>query len=223
MSAQLKPDQSAYSVDVVLLTPRSRGLSALVCHSGARERLVPWDHARPGEALCDEARRVARSASGARPAWLHQVGAFGDGRRHPSGSALSVAYVGVLPEGVEPPEGTDAEWVSLAKMPQLAPRQRLMVEGAVETMRARVDVSPVAFRFLPQMFTLSQLQAVYELLLGRTLHKASFRRALQASKLVGSTGEWRSEGRGRPAQLFRYAPRKTRGVPRGVRFDILAG
>jgi 8-oxo-dGTP diphosphatase len=88
--------------------------------------------------------------------------------------------------------------------------------------RQRVDQSPLAFRLLPPTFTLSDLQGIYELLLGRRLHKASFRRALQASYLVEPTDEWRSEGRGRPAQLFRYAPRKRRGARRGVRFDLFA-
>ena len=59
------------------------------------------------------------------------------------------------------------------------------------------------------------------MLLGRRLHKASFRRALHAAALVEPTDEWRSEGRGRPAQLFRFAPRKRRKVKRGVQFNLL--
>jgi 8-oxo-dGTP diphosphatase len=75
---------------------------------------------------------------------------------------------------------------------------------------------------LPQRFTLSDLQRVYEIMLGRRLHKASFRRALQAATLVEPTDEWRSEGRGRPAQLFRYAPKRRRRVRRGLRFDLVS-
>ena len=89
--------------------------------------------------------------------------------------------------------------------------------------RSQIDQSPVAFRLLPTTFTLSELQSIYERLLGRRLHKASFRRALQAAYLVEPTEEWRSEGRGRPAQLFRYAPKKRRATRRGVRFDLLTG
>jgi hypothetical protein len=89
--------------------------------------------------------------------------------------------------------------------------------------RSRLDQAPIAFRLLPPTFTLSELQQTYELLLGRRLHKASFRRALQAAWLVEPTDEWRSEGRGRPAQLFRYAPRRRRNQRRGVRFDLLSG
>jgi 8-oxo-dGTP diphosphatase len=87
--------------------------------------------------------------------------------------------------------------------------------------RDRLDQAPIAFRLLPPTFTLTELQAMYELLLGRRLHKASFRRALQGAWLVEPTEEWRSEGRGRPAQLFRYAPRRRRSARRGVRFELL--
>jgi hypothetical protein len=94
-----------------------------------------------------------------------------------------------------------------------------MIDAAAAHVRGRVGQAPVAFRLLPSTFTLSQLQELYELLLGRRLHKASFRRSLQAARIVEPTEVWRSEGRGRPAQLFRYAPRKRRPAARGLRFD----
>jgi 8-oxo-dGTP diphosphatase len=97
-----------------------------------------------------------------------------------------------------------------------------MLDSAVLLVRYRMDQAPVAFRLLPQTFTLSELQQMYELLLGKKLHKASFRRALQAAYLVEPTDEWRSEGRGRPAQLYRFAPRKRRPAQRGIRLDLLA-
>jgi 8-oxo-dGTP diphosphatase len=107
------------------------------------------------------------------------------------------------------------------ELPPVPPRHRAMIDAALLAVRARLDHSPIAFSLLPPTFTLSQLQEVYELLIGRRVHKASFRRALHAAWLVEPTDEWRSEGRGRPAQLFRYAPRKRRGGRRGVRFDGL--
>jgi hypothetical protein len=97
----------------------------------------------------------------------------------------------------------------------------VIIDAALAQLRERMDRAPVAFRLLGATFTLSELQAVYEVLLGRRLHKASFRRALQAAFLVEPTDERQSEGRGRPAQLFRYAPRKRRGGRGGVRFELL--
>jgi 8-oxo-dGTP diphosphatase len=129
----------------------------------------------------------------------------------------------VVPQGTPVPAGGEQSWFALGDVPAVTPRQRALLDAALETIRVRLDQAPIAFRLLPATFTLSELQQTYELLLGRRLHKASFRRALQAAWLVEPTDEWRSEGRGRPAQLFRYAPRRRRNQRRGVRFDLLAG
>jgi len=188
--------------------------------SGGRERWsLPWDAPLPGEGLEDAAARITEAALGATPALLEQVGAFADARRHPGDADVSVGLVALTPHA-EAALVAGAEWFSLAALPPLSPRHRAIVDRATTVVRQRVDQSPLAFRLLPPTFTLSELQAIYELLLGRRLHKASFRRALQASYLVEPTDEWRSEGRGRPAQLFQYAPRRRRGARRGVRFDL---
>jgi len=165
-------------------------------------------------------RRFVPSTLGEAPAWMEQIGAFGDGKRHPGHVDVSVAYLGLVPHETASPRA-GYTWFQIADLPPLSPRQRTMVEGATRTMQASLDQAPVAFRLLPATFTLSELQQMYELLLDKRLHKASFRRALQAAWLVEPTDEWRSEGRGRPAQLFRYLPKKKRKLHRGVRFDFL--
>jgi 8-oxo-dGTP diphosphatase len=212
------------TIDVVLLTAVGSQLAVLLCRApDGRERWVlPWDAHRPAETMEAAASRTARAASVGEPAWLEQIGAFGDGKRHPSESEISIAYAGLVAMGTPSPVGGVYAWFTLPDVPQLAPRQRLILDSAVTMIRTRMDQSPVAFRLLPQMFTLTELQQTYELLLGKRLHKASFRRALQAAWLVEPTDEWRSEGRGRPAQLYRYAPRKRRPAQRGIRLDLLS-
>jgi hypothetical protein len=223
-----KPGQrrATFSVDVVLVTPRGKQLAVLLIRADetrSRERWsVPYVEPDADESMLDAAKRVADETVHVDPTWLEQVGAFGDGRRHPGETDLSVGYVGVVPQGTASADG-DTTWFALADVPALAPRQRVLLDAALEMIRLRLDQAPIAFRLLPPTFTLSELQQTYELLLGRRLHKASFRRALQAAWLVEPTDEWRSEGRGRPAQLFRYAPRRRRSQRRGVRFDLLTG
>ena len=212
------------AIDVVLLTPRDGSLAVLLLRADPRARdrwLLPWDAPRHEEAPEDAAQRISRSVLGGQPGALEQVAAFGDARRHPGDAQLSIAFVGLVPQGPAARIGDGAAWVDVGQLPLLAPRQRSVVEAAVESLRRRIDQAPLAFRLLPASFTLSELQSIYELLLGRPLHKASFRRALQAAFLVEPTDEWRSEGRGRPAQLYRYAPRRKRGGRRGVRFDLI--
>ena len=203
------------------LTPRDGQLSVLLePRTEGRERwALPWEAPRGDDRLDDVAQRIARRNTGVAPAWMAQVGAFSDGR-HQSDADLSVAYVALVPMGVEEPE-EGAQWFPVGDLPVIGERQEAMVDGAVTVVRDRLDLYPVAFKLLPSAFTLSELQQMYELLLGRRLHKASFRRALQAAWLVEPTDEWRSEGRGRPAQLYRYAPKRRRRGRRGVRFDLL--
>ena len=213
------------AIDLVMLTPRDRSLAVLLLRaadSRSRDRwLLPWDAPRLEEDPEQAAVRLSRAVLGTAPAALEQIGAFGDGQRHPGEAQLSVSFVGLVPHGPATESSDNAVWVELSQLPSMAPRQRTMVDAAVECVRQRIDQAPLAFRLLPQAFTLSELQGVYELILGRPLHKASFRRALQAAFLVEPTDEWRSEGRGRPAQLFRYAPRRRKTGRRGVRFDLI--
>ncbi|MEO6443995.1 MAG: NUDIX domain-containing protein [Gemmatimonadaceae bacterium] len=217
--------RSSFSIDVILFTPRGKQLAALCVRADdprARERwLLPSDFAASDEALETAARRIAKDACGVEPTWMEQVGAFGDGKRHPADVDLSVAFAAVVPADDAAAGRAERAWFGVSEPPALAPRQRAMLDAALAALRTRMDHAPIAFRLLPEMFTLSELQVMYELLLGKRLHKASFRRALQATSLVEATDEWRSEGRGRPAQFFRFSPRKRRGTGRGVRFDLL--
>jgi 8-oxo-dGTP diphosphatase len=216
------PKTASHSVDVILVTAMGNGLAILLArNSSERERWsLPWRIPQTGETFEAAVTRIAQDTLGEPPAWIEQIGAFGDGKRHPSEADVSVAHLGLLSHETASPRA-GYTWFQMTDVPPLSPRQRAMVEGATRTIQSSLDQAPIAFRLLPATFTLSELQQMYELLLGKRLHKASFRRALQAAWLVEPTDEWRSEGRGRPAQLFRYLPKKKRRPHRGLRFDFL--
>ena len=216
------PKPATYTVDVVVVTAMGEDLAILLArNSTERERWsLPWRVPQVGEILDTAGTRVAQEALGEPPIWMEQVGAFGDGKRHPADADISIAYVALVPHETASPRA-GYTWFPFGDLPPLSPRQRAMVEAATKTIQGRLDQAPIAFRLLPPTFTLSELQHMYELLLGKRMHKASFRRALQGASLVESTDEMRSEGRGRPAQLFRYAPKKRRRPHRGIRFDFL--
>lgn len=209
------------SIDLVVLTFRERHLYVLAQSAGSgrkRSATLPWGAPSRGELLDAAASRIARSATGGRVDWIEQVGAFADGTAHPGGALLSVCYVAVIPwTDVSPPWS----WFETHPLPALEERQRQMTSASLNAVRARLEQAPLAFSMLPRLFTLSELQQAYETVLAKRLHKASFRRALQAAFLVEPTGEWRGEGRGRPAQLYRFSPRRRKGARRGVRLDLL--
>jgi 8-oxo-dGTP diphosphatase len=199
----------------VVCTLHGRQLAVLLTPAGAGRWGLPVAPLAPGS-VDDAGLRAAQRALGAPPSWCEQIGAV----TGPSGVAIGI--VAVTPPNAKVLPG-GAAWHPVDALPPLAAAQRALVERALATLRARMDGAPIAFRLLPNTFTLSELQDAYEVLLGHRVHKASFRRSLQGAWLVAPTDEWRSEGRGRPAQLFRYAPRKRRGGRRAVRFDLLGG
>lgn len=215
MAGRTAPSRTNVSIDVVLFTCHERRLRVLVESSPSQRASLPWGSLSRSEALDAAATRIARRSAGAIPDWMEQLGAFTEGTTHPSGASLSVGYVGVRP-------WIDRfSWQDATSLSNLAERQRHMVTTGLVAIRARLEQEPIAFAMLPREFTLSELQATYETILARRLHKASFRRALQAAFLVEPTGEQRGEGRGRPAQLFRFAPRRRKSARRGVRLDLL--
>lgn len=201
--------RTAPQVALVCCTLRDGALAVLLGTDGARRRgtvpHVPLAATALPDAAADE---LARRVLGRPPSWRAQVGAL------PGEAGLDVVYVAALPSDREAPTGY--AWQPVARAAAMP-----AVRAAITHLRDRLDREPVAFRLLPAQFTLSDLQRVYELLLERRLHKASFRRTLLAAHLVEPLDAWRSEGRGRPAQLFRYAPRRRRGVQRAVRFELL--
>jgi 8-oxo-dGTP diphosphatase len=209
----------ACSLDIVLMTAERGGLFVLLQRGeGWRLPGARWQADRD---LDHSAAALVRDLLGRAPMWGEQVGATCTGA-HPDGADLSITYVVIVPRGLSAPDGTG--WHNATRLPgSVAPRQKAAVSSAVVHLRNRMDQVPIAFRLLPPEFTLTDLQHVYELLLGRSLHKASFRRALQAAALVEPTDQWRSEGRGRPAQFFRFAPRRRREKRRLVRFEMLQG
>jgi 8-oxo-dGTP diphosphatase len=208
----------ACAIDAVCFMAGRRELGVLLARADRGAWRLPSAEWEPGPDMDHSAAGLIRQLFGRDATWREQFGAYG--ATSSSTPALSVGYVAVFPRETAAPPG--AEWHALAKLPAgLAQRQRGAVAAAMAWVNARMDFVPVAFKLLPAAFTLSELQEMYELLLGRKLHKASFRRALQAAHLVEPTDEWQSEGRGRPAQFYRYAPRRRRTVKRIVRFELL--
>lgn len=86
-----------------------------------------------------------------------------------------------------------------------------IIDYALERMKNKAQYTAIAFSLLPQLFTLTELQQVYEILLGRELIKSNFRRWV--SKIVEETDKTKKEGAHRPSRLFRL---KTEAIIDGV-------
>jgi 8-oxo-dGTP diphosphatase len=200
------------TVDIVIFTVRDRALQVLLVKRGVPPFL--GQHAIPGgfihedESLEAAALRELYEEAGVRNVYLEQLYTFGDLRRDPRGRVITVAYYALIAsDELSIAAGSDAAeagWFPVTKLPPLAFDHRRILDYAVERLRNKLEYTTVGFQLLPQKFTLSELQAVYEAILGRRLDKRNFRRKIALLGILKPLREWQRTGR-KPAQLFRFA------------------
>jgi 8-oxo-dGTP diphosphatase len=77
----------------------------------------------------------------------------------------------------------------------------LIIEYGIERLRNKIEYTDIAFNLMPELFTLTELQQVYEIILGKELLKANFRRKI--SDMVLETEFFTKDDGHRPARLYR--------------------
>jgi 8-oxo-dGTP diphosphatase len=213
-----QPPPVLLTVDLVILTLRQARLHVLLIERG----VDPYQGtaALPGGFLRDAteditaaARRELAEEAGldANSLHLEQYGVYGDPGRDPRGRVVSVAYLAISPGLPDPVAGTDAagaRWVPVddalsPAIPLAFDHERIVADG-VERARSKLEHSSLATAFCGQVFTLAELQQVYEAVWGIRLDPRNFYRKIQATQdFVIEAGFTRKAGAGRPARLFR--------------------
>jgi 8-oxo-dGTP diphosphatase len=153
---------------------------------------------------------LSREETGVDDVFLEQLYSFGDPKRDPRGRVITVAYYALIPAGQEIKAGSDASaaaWVSVDDLPRLAFDHRKIVDYAVERLRNKLEYTTAGFKLLPEQFTLSELQAVYEAILGKKLDKRNFRKKLELLAVLKPLSSWRHTGR-KPARLYAFSAKK---------------
>ena len=100
-------------------------------------------------------------------------------------------------------DAADVGWFAFEHLPPLAFDHADIVRVAQQRLVAKLDYSTIAFQFMPETFTLSELQCVYEALLSQPLDKRNFRKRTLSLDLVEETGRLRRNGKHRPAREYR--------------------
>ena len=206
----------AVTVDLVVFTIRNNELCVLTIRRGVapyKGRLaLPGGFVRVDEDLPTAAVRELQEETGiAEPGRLHleQLGTYGSPKRDPRMRTVSVAYLALAADLPHPEAGTDAaaaQWVAVADAldGRLAFDHASILADGLERARAKLEYTALATTFCPAEFTIADLRRVYEVVWGTTIDPRNFHRKIQATAgFVEPTGEFTSQGRGRPAQVFR--------------------
>lgn len=132
---------------------------------------------------------------------VEQLATFGAPGRDPRGRVVSVTYLGLLPRPLETTD--EARWLPVGDAGELGFDHADILDAGLARLRSKLGYSNVAYGLLPDEFTLSELQEVYEAVMGATLDKRNFRKKVLGLGLVIETERFR-RGAHRPAQLYRF-------------------
>ena len=165
---------------------------------------------RSDESVNDAANRVLYELTGLRNLYMRQVGTFGDVDRDPGERVVSVAYYALInvkdyDDHLRVEHGL--EWVNVNELPQLYSDHNEMVMKAQKLMRQKISTEPVGFRLLPSLFTLTQLQKLYEAVYGEELDKRNFRKRIKEMDFIEKTELVDKTGSKRGAFLYRFNKR----------------
>lgn len=203
------------TVDVVIFAVRARALSVLLVRRGRPpfegRWAIPGGFVEPDETLEEAAARELEEETGVRDVWLEQLYTFGDPGRDPRGRVVTVAYLALVRGDAVLVAGTDAReaaWHRMDALPDLAFDHARILAYALERLRNKLEYTTVGFQLLPEKFTLTELQRVYEAVLGKKLEKRNFRRKMGILRILTPLGEHRREGVPRPARLYRFSAKR---------------
>lgn len=212
MPFTFRKDQFYLTVDAAVFTILGNELKILL----VKRKYPPFQgkYALPGgfveidEYLKPAVARELEEETGVKGIYLQKLPVFGDVGRDPRGRVITVPYLALIDgEAVKLHATGDAElakWHSVYGLPELAFDHKRIIDTALETLREELWKRDVAVEILPKKFTLSEMQAAYEIILDSKLDKRNFRKKIKELGMLRQLSEKRMEGAHRPAQLFSF-------------------
>mgnify|MGYP006152918287 CR=1 FL=1 len=212
--------ESVFSVDCVIFGFDDGELKILLIERN-EEPFKDW-YALPGnlvgndEAIESAAQRILYEATGLKGIFMEQFYTFGALGRHPLGRVITVAYYAMIRlnghKDVTPIPATNfarkAVWMPIKDMPELAFDHSRIFRKSFEKIKNKISYQPIAFELLPEKFTLTQLQHLYEVILNKTLDKRNFRKKMLAYDILKELDEKQKGVSYRAAKLYKFDKRK---------------
>lgn len=216
------------TVDIVVFSMKAERLNVLLIKRKYQpfrgKWALPGGFILPHEDILEAANRELKEETGVFASYLEQLYTFGKPKRDPRGQVVTVSYFALLnhvPELSPSTDAADSAWFPVYAHPELAFDHKEILTYAVERLRNKFEYTTASFTLLPEKFTLTELQRVYEEVLNKQLDKRNFRKKIISHDILIPTGELKKMGSARPAELFHFSSVKFESLrSRGVFFPF---
>ena len=199
------------SVDCIVLGYHDKELKLLLgkrkMDPGRGEWSLYGGFVESDESLEEASSRTLYELTGMRNIYMRQVGVYGNLDRDPFDRVISIAYCALI--NIKDYDDNlrlkhNLEWISLNKIPTLYADHGKMVSAAIKQIQSRINTEPLIFNLLPDLFTLTQLQHVYEAVLGEETDKRNFRKRIKQIDVIEKTELIDKITSKRGAALYRF-------------------
>mgnify|MGYP001152750603 FL=1 len=169
------------------------------------------------ESVDDAAKRVLAELTGLENVYMEQVGTFGEVDRDPGERVISVAYyalININEYDRNLVQQHNAHWAEINEIPPLVFDHPQMVKQARIMLQKKASSEPIGFNLLPSLFTLFQLQSLYEAIYGEPLDKRNFRKRVADLNYIEKTDKIDKTGSKRGAALYKFNENAYRKAPK---------
>lgn len=207
-----KYPRPALTVDCVVFGLDEGDLKVLLIQRGIEpfegKWALPGGFVSPEESLEDAAKRELKEETGVEDVFLEQLYTVGDVNRDPRERVITVAYYALVNlQDFDVHASTDASnaaWFEIDDLPELAFDHNMILQKALDRLRGKIRYEPIGFELLPKKFTLTQLQQLYEKILGEKLDKRNFRKKLQKMGILIALDEIQKDVAHRAARFYSF-------------------
>lgn len=206
----------AVTTDCVVFGFDGTGLSVLLIKRGVDPFKDCW--AFPGgfvkidETAEDGALRELHEETGIMDIYVEQLQAFSKVDRDPRERVITVAFTAFVRQqdygyvkGGD--DAKEAKWFPVSELPQLAFDHADILKVALEKLRWKITYEPLAFHLLNKTFTMTQVQTIYEAVLGQKFDRRNFHKKMTTMGYIIPTDE-RLTANGRPGTLYTFDEEK---------------
>ena len=199
------------SVDCIIFGFEQNKLKVLIgkrqMDPGRSEWSLYGGFVRNDESLDEAAKRTLYDLTGIRNLDMFQVGAFGEVSRDPGERVVSVAYyalINVADYSNRLLKDHGVEWVNIEELPTMYSDHNEMIRKARKLLQQKIKYEPIGFQLLPKLFTLTQLQRLYEAVNGEEVDKRNFRKRIKDMDFIEKTELIDKVSSRRGASLYRF-------------------